>query len=165
MRQEGSSKTLRHTHGMFLRSQISAGTQIASTCTDHQVGSAKTSWHACINKSYNAKGFMVSRTRLSILQTWVSLMHDLHSTRFLFSLVLLPCLPFLPRLTDVSALQLPHELLSDDISPDKNVSRISRDSCCRSHIRYMVTTKLTGAAICQKYLHVVSKDFRVVSRR
>ena len=37
------------------------------------------------------------------------------------------------------------------------VSR-DRDSYCRSHIRYMVTTKLTGAAICQKYLLVVSKD-------
>lgn len=53
-------------------------------------------------------------------------MRKLHSTPFLFSLVFLLCLPLLPRLIDASALHFPHELLSDEIAPNMNVSYISK---------------------------------------
>ena len=53
-------------------------------------------------------------------------MHDFHSTPFLFSLMLLPCLPFLPRFIDASALHIPHELLLDKVSPNLEVSCIFR---------------------------------------
>lgn len=44
-------------------------------------------------------------------------MRDRNSMPFPFGLVLLACLPFLPRLIDASALQLSYELLSDDMAP------------------------------------------------
>ena len=79
-------------------------------------------------------------------------MHDSQSTLFLFSLILFFSLPFLSGLIDASALHLPHELLPDNITPYVKVSCMFRiqGSCCRSYIKYIVTTKLTGAAISQK---------------
>ena len=51
-------------------------------------------------------------------------MHDRYSAPFLLRLILLLCLSFLPRLVDASALQFPHELLSDEIAPKTKVSLI-----------------------------------------